>query len=221
MITAHSGCDGTGMNTMEYLEHAVRTPVDALEIDVRRAGDGRLVLGHDPAGEDTQLPLEVAFRFLADKAVRINCDMKHAGMADDILDCAERCSVASSRIIFTGVIDAQMRRQTDARVFVNAEELMPEFNAPPVGPEAVAALINRCKEAGYRTVNLDHRLCDERLIQAFREAGIGLSAWTVDDPDRIRALLESGVMNITTNLTAEALRAASEAAPPPPASALR
>ena len=206
MITAHSGCDGTEMNTMEYLKYAVSIPVDALEIDVRRSEDGALVLGHGPAEGSAQLPLETAFRFLSDKVVKINCDMKEAGLSNDILDCARRCAVETRRIIFTGVIDEHMTRQTDAQVFVNAEELIPGLDDSPLRPESVAALIRRCREAGYSTVNIDYRQCDDAMIQMLRKAGIGLSVWTVDDPEKIRAFMNEGVRNITTNLVKEACR---------------
>ena len=203
MITAHSGCNGTKMNSMAYLEYAVGIPVDALEIDIRRAASGRLVLGHDPA-EDGALALEAAFRFLSDKTIDINCDLKHAGLASDVLDCAAQCGVAVRRIIFTGVIPERPVRQAGARVFVNAEELIPGFDVPPMRPQRIEALIARCREAGYAVVNLDHRLCDAQLIRACREAGIGLSVWTVDDLEAIRAFKAMGVVNITTNLAAEA-----------------
>ena len=35
MITAHSGCEGTGIDTMESIEKALEFGADAIEIDVR------------------------------------------------------------------------------------------------------------------------------------------------------------------------------------------
>ena len=205
MITAHSGCDGTGANTMNYLRYAAGMPVDALEIDVRRTKDGGLILSHDLAADAPPVTLEEAFRFLADSSLMINCDLKEHGLEDDVLDCAKRCGIERSRIIFTGVASNHPRRRPDARTFVNAEELIPGFDRPPVTREMTEELIRLCREAGYGVVNIDYRVCDSRFMSACRDAGLGLSLWTVDEPDWIGRFRETaGVVNITTNCVAAA-----------------
>ena len=206
MLTAHSGCDHTGMNSMEFLEYAAGMPVDALEIDIRRMRDGTLALAHDPAEDGSPVTLEAAFRFLSAHDVRINCDLKQPGLGDDVLACAARCGVDEGRIIFTGVMTDCVRRHPGARAFVNAEELMPGFDGQPVTPERTEELIRRCGEEGYKVVNLDYRICDARFMEACAKAGIGLSLWTVDDPELVRAFRDAGAANVTTRRVAEACR---------------
>ena len=201
MITAHSGCDGTPMNSMEYLRHAVGTPVDALEIDVRRAQGGALALSHNPVSGAPGLTLESAFRFLSQWNVQINCDMKQPALEQEVLDCARRCGVGQSRIIFTG---RAFGRYPDARVFVNAEELVPGFDGQP---GTTAALLRRCREEGYDVINLDYRLCGERFMRACARAGVALSVWTVDDIQAIGMLREAGVFNITTHIVRQVFQA--------------
>lgn len=46
LITAHSGCDGTPDNSLEFVKHALSCGVDAFEIDVC-CRDGRLFMSHD------------------------------------------------------------------------------------------------------------------------------------------------------------------------------
>lgn len=46
-ITAHSGCDGTPDNSLEFVRHALQTNADALEVDVRKTKDGILAISHD------------------------------------------------------------------------------------------------------------------------------------------------------------------------------
>ena len=100
-----------------------------------------------------------------------------------------------------------MARHPEARVFVNAEELIPGFDERPGDPELRAALIARCGEAGDDVVNIDYRICGAPLMRACREAGIGLSLWTVDDLDALEAFQKcDAVVNITTNRAAEACR---------------
>jgi glycerophosphoryl diester phosphodiesterase len=44
-----------------------------------------------------------------------------------------------------------------------------------------------------------YKIVTPRLVQALREAGGDLYVWTVDDPDRIRALEALGVTGVITN----------------------
>ena len=202
MITAHSGCNGTRMNTMEYLEVASSLPIDALEIDIRRSKDGRLLLTHDPIREQPLLTLDEAFEFLLEKSVVINCDLKEYGLEEAVLECADKYGIRN-RIIFTGsVTDCMnfMKNHSDVQVFINAEELVPDIHKK-TGPDM---LISRCKYAGYQVINIDYRICDDRLLNGCKRAGIGLSVWTVDDIEMIKRLRAIGVVNLTTNLAAEA-----------------
>ena len=41
MITAHSGCDETPENSLEFLRTALQSEADAVEVDVRKNGEGR------------------------------------------------------------------------------------------------------------------------------------------------------------------------------------
>lgn len=45
MLTAHSGCEGTAMNSVSYIRAGIRACPDALEVDIRMS-DGLLVLDH-------------------------------------------------------------------------------------------------------------------------------------------------------------------------------
>ena len=43
-ITAHSGCDGTPDNSMEFVRYALASEGNCLEADIRRNRDGELIL---------------------------------------------------------------------------------------------------------------------------------------------------------------------------------
>ena len=63
MITAHSGCDETPENSLEFLRTALQSEADAVEVDVRRNGEGKLILSHDETQKDA-VTLEEAFRMI-------------------------------------------------------------------------------------------------------------------------------------------------------------
>ena len=204
MITAHSGCSGTPANSMEYIEKACQLPIAALELDIRCRFGGELLLTHDPIADAPLVRLEDAFAYLSDKKIKINCDLKEYDLEDSVLKVADRCGVDRDRIIFTGsVTDAKvfMQAHKGVCVMINPEELIPDFYAelPKAKEETMRSLLSICKESGYTAINVNFRVMDDGLFAMCDDAGIAVSAWTVDQEEDIRRLCEKQVVNITTN----------------------
>ena len=209
LITAHSGCDETGKNSMAYLRHACTLQVDALEIDIRKAGDGRLLLSHDPIGTDPLVSLEDAFTLMAEHSrhdLRINCDLKEYGLEDAVLRTADTCGLKRERLLFTGSVTDCMHARSqwpDVEIFINAEELIPGFYEPFLAgrrdTDIFPELLKRCREARMQVLNINYRVCPEEVVQLCRKEGIGLSVWTVDDPVEVRRFAEADVVNLTSN----------------------
>lgn len=204
MITAHSGCSGTPANSMENVRYAAGLPVEVLELDIRRHPGGDLLLTHDPIADAPLVRLEDAFKYLCDKKIRINCDLKEYNLENAVLEAAERSGVARDRIIFTGsVTDAKnfLKKNKDVCVMINPEELLPAFYQDILADkeQTMRALLDACREAGYTTININFRVMDDVLFAMCAEAGIAVSAWTADEEAYIRRLYEKQVINITTN----------------------
>ena len=206
LITAHSGCEQTEMNSMEYIRLASSLPIYALELDVRRAADGTLLLTHDPIGEKALIPLAEALDFLASKDISINFDLKEYGLEEDILRLTKEKQISGNRVIFTGSVTDSMhfvKRYPGITVFINPEELIPDFyeslGTPGSKPEFFSRLIALCREAGYDTVNVDYRILDEEAFSMLDRSGIRISAWTVDNPEEMRRMEAAGVVYLTTN----------------------
>jgi glycerophosphoryl diester phosphodiesterase len=64
--------------------------------------------------------------------------------------------------------------------------------------------LDRAAASGDVAVNPWDHLIDEALMRRCAELGLQVNAWTVDDPDRIRALAALGVHSIITNEPAHA-----------------
>ena len=209
-ITAHSGCEQTEMNSPEYLRLASELPIWALEIDVRRAADGALLLTHDPIGEKKLIPLTEGLEFLSSKDIVINFDLKEYGLEEDILRLAEEKKIPESRMMFTGsVTDAMdfVKKHPGVTVFINPEELVPDFyemiRRPEAREETFSKMIGLCRSAGYDTVNIDYRALDKAAFSMLKNARIKISAWTVDDADDMRRMEAAGADYITTNRPSE------------------
>ena len=78
-VTAHSGCEGTPDNSLEYIEKALALQVPVLEVDVCVRNDGTPVLLHaQTAGDGEGVLLEDALRRIAEASAfaRVNLDLK-------------------------------------------------------------------------------------------------------------------------------------------------
>ncbi len=63
----------------------------------------------------------------------------------------------------------------------------------------VAAVVASLVEAGHRALHPHDAIVDRVLVDACRAAGIEVNVWTVDDPERMRALAAIQVDGICTN----------------------
>lgn len=210
LITAHSGCDGTPDNSLEYIRHAVTLPIDALEIDVRKTPDGTLVLSHDeilPDGSNVLCTLDEAFALIAPTDLAVNCDLKPAGLEKAVMDLAEKHGLLQ-RLIFSGTVSTAIRQEQPeifekVQIYINCEELVPEIEtrlhagqAP--GDELLMQSLRICAERGFHVLNLYYKLCTPAVVKLAHELGVGLSAWTVNEEAAIKTMLPYGLHNMTS-----------------------
>ncbi len=105
MITAHSGCEGTGIDTMDSIEKALEVCADAIEIDVRSDPFGNLRISHDPLSLESYLIknlLEEVFEKIRHTSMKINFDLKEINALYKTIEAAEKFDFPSERLILTG-----------------------------------------------------------------------------------------------------------------------
>lgn len=205
LITAHSGADGTPDNSLDYVRYALQSAADTLEVDVRRGPEDVLAIGHNEVDETSPTLREVFTLVSEHPSMRVNCDLKEEGLEPEVCRLARECGMAG-RIIFTGIAEAAWFARDPAEgceVWLNLEIYVPDVyqnykDIPDFDLEAAEKIVEVCTGAGIRVVNMDHGLATERFIEALAEKGIGVSAWTVDDPEMLEWCLSHGVRNITT-----------------------
>lgn len=212
ILTAHSGADGFPDNSSAYVRHALASGADALEIDVRRGGDGVLRLGHDSTDDALPTLAEVFAQLAQTPGKRVNCDLKEHGLEEAVCALARERGLAG-RVILTGSSDADLYaaspllRET-AELWVNIEEYVPGVYEPRdwtldlllAAAEEILAVCARCS---LSTVNVHYRLAVPPFAARLAAAGVGLSVWTVNEEADIRRFLAAGIHGLTTrNLTA-------------------
>lgn len=214
LITAHTGADGMPDNSLEYVRYALTTNADALEVDIRPVDDGTLVISHDEAGLDA-VPLAKVFSLIAaHPSMKVNCDLKVAGLEERVFRMAVTCGL-SGRLIYSGTVDAGLYSHSEllrenVEIYLNVEEYVPGLyrnyrDIPNFELQVAARMAEVCHANGIRMINIHQWLVTRRLIEVLAKEGIGVSAWTVNEPAELEWFLRSGVANITTRNLQQAL----------------
>lgn len=199
MITAHGGALGTGRNTRRYFDNIDKYRADALEIDIWKR-NGVLYLSHLPAlfSIKNKITLKEALEIVKMAGLKVNCDVKKKGITADVIALAKEVGVQDN-IYFTGAVTLE-----DSKIVDAGEVWLNTFNFKDIGitPENAAEIkkiIDATGNPRFRGINIHKKYATDEFMKAAKEAGLGLSVYTVDDAAEQARLLAFGPDNITTN----------------------
>ncbi len=219
-ITAHSGCEGTPRDSRESLEIALQLRADVVEVDVRQAPDGTLVISHDwqSAYQNVLTLEEVITRVTADGTIRLNCDLKEVQAAQDVLHMAGRLGLSTQKLILSGSLSPSALRADPAisrhcSIYLNIEELLGELvgvasqenglslwmqlrdSIQDISPY-LQPVSRICRQLKVEALNLPYFALTEPCFKLVDE--IPLSVWTVNEESMMQHLFRLGVKNLTT-----------------------
>jgi len=188
---------------------AAASVADGVELDVRRSGDGRLVVSHDPFIGD-HVVHETPWATLAEIDLGGG---HHPALLDEVLAAIPGTPAQLEvKNWFTdpgfepdhriALETAQRARPGDLVTGFNPETLAAvrrDFPDVPTGLAMQAPLqlqdaIALCLDEGHTALVPHHELLVERL-----ETDLEIYPWTVDEPRRAIELVELGVTGIITN----------------------
>lgn len=214
LIIAHRGASvAHPENTVEAFVGAAVLGADAVELDARRTADGAVVVHHDDTLPDgrvivtmarVELPASVpslAEALDACDELIVNVEIKNwpdeadfdpsEAVADAVVDEVERRGVASRIVV------SSFHRPTIDRVRSRSPELATAYlHALQDGPTALAEVV----EHGHPLLHPWYGWVTEELIATAHDRGVGVNAWTVDDPEVMARLASWEVDGIVTNL---------------------
>jgi glycerophosphoryl diester phosphodiesterase len=216
----HKGADAVHAgNTIESFEAAAELGVDMIELDVLRMRDGKLVIAHDYLDADRRQPLSLvdgldAFTRSPLDRIELDCDLKLPEGEEDLVRALRERSLVERAMISTMELPSLERLRGLDR------ELRLGWTYPKVGrdwsrrrwarPAVAGALVlmrrrlpriaaRTLPRLGVQAIWPYWPLITRRLVEATESVGVEVIAWTVDDPDRMRALRGLGVQGICTN----------------------
>lgn len=200
-LTAHSGCLGTPLNSLPYIDAALASPVEFVEVDVRLDSQGELVLSHDVITRRSPglLTLASVWSRVADAGLAFNLDVKEVAVLEPLAWFLET-RVSEPTPVVTGC-DAGW-----VALWANLAPRVPVLLNVLVGPgpeesfetwEArIVAEALACRAAG---LNIDHRLVTASLVQRARLAALSIEVWTVNEVVDLTRCLALGLDGLTTD----------------------
>ena len=211
LVVAHRGASAAHPpgNTVAALRAAGPLGADWVELDGRLTGDAVLVVHHDPALPDGRLVSELPAGELpswvptlgqaieACAGLGLNVELKSDGNEDPgVLVEATLSGLGGldrERLLVSsfdwGLLDALRGRAPDLPTGLLV-----------VDPTSWLEPVVVAREGGHRTVNVGHGFVDLDLVTRAHDAGLGIHAWTVNDPDRMRELVRLGVDAVITDV---------------------
>lgn len=223
-VLAHRGASADHPeNTIEAFVGAREQGADGIELDVRLSADDVLVLCHDahlPDGrmvrevQSADLPTSVpslAEALEATEPLFTNIELKNL-RSDPDFDAAEGLSTAVAGLITA--FDAHSRVLVSSFDIEAVLRIRATDPAVPIGwlvwgQADPVQLIGRVEAHNMQAIHPHDLLVDASFVRRAHDIGAEVNVWTVDDPDRGRALVEMGVDSIITNTPAlmiEAIR---------------
>lgn len=227
LIYGHRGARGEAPeNTLAGFRRALEAGVTRVELDLRLARDGELVVIHDESVARTTGARGLVEHLSAAELARL--DARRAGP-----DCADPQPVPTiARVLeeFPGLQHLQLEAKPvgAAQRALMAERLAALFRDFDLGERAVVTSFDRellaalhalepgiplglvsdrsrpdplpvAMALGARLVVLHWKLCSEQRVRAAHALGLQVSAWTVNDDVRVRRLHQLGLDSLVTD----------------------
>lgn len=221
-VLAHRGAWGAAReNTLEAFRHARALGAHGVELDVRRTGDGVLVVHHDPALPDGRVLAELpradlpawvpTLEAALDECTGLLVDAEIKNLPTEPgFDPDEAAAAATAELA--------RRLGVAGRVVVSSFSLASVDAARAAGAGVATGWLTLAAydqldalalaaEHGHDALQPRHEAVTPELVAAVHARGMQVHAWTVDDPDRVRWLADAGVDVVITNVADVALAA--------------
>jgi glycerophosphoryl diester phosphodiesterase len=206
-LIGHRGCaDQYPENTLLAVRESA-PHVDMVEIDVQRCGSGELVVFHDDEldrltdasgsvsttdwgtlseltvlDSDQRIPLLTALLEAVPSDTAVNVELKHEGMADEVLEAA---GAVDNEVLFSSFSPTALRelreRDADAALaFVT--------NESPGISRSIAA------DLDCVAINPDYEMVlGTSFVADAHDEGLAVNAWTIDDAETAEQVIDAGV----------------------------
>ncbi|MFQ5453743.1 MAG: glycerophosphodiester phosphodiesterase, partial [Candidatus Zixiibacteriota bacterium] len=221
IIIAHRGASlAYRENSIEAFETAISIGADAIEFDVRRTGDGILIIHHDPELFETGLTisdsqytdlekqcnyqnfhlptLEETLKLCSGK-IALDIELKETGYEKDVVSQVFKY-YHPANVIFKSFIDTSVHKiKTIAPQSLTC--LLLGIDDPIPLKKRIGELfpVSRLKNCQVDFVSPNWKLLKFRFLNRMKTANMPVIVWTVDDIHLAKKLMSQDVAAIITN----------------------
>lgn len=230
-VIAHRGASRAAPeNTVAAFRKAHELGATWIELDVRRSGDGQLVVHHDPRFKDgrsvattlgddrpSHVPL-LGTALDACAPLKVNVEIKNSREEDGYDPAAAVVAPTVDLIVATGwrdrVLVSCFDRPTLDAVRATGAGLATAFltESCPVDRDDRRDWLAGLAADGHSALHPWFPLVDEELVADCHDAGLAVNVWTVDNPELMARLVAWGVDGICTNVPDVAVAVLADAA---------
>ena len=214
-VIAHRGAsDAAPENTVEAFRLAAELGADWVELDARLSADGVVVVHHDAHLPDGRLLVDLTLDEMPDSVpslaealeacdgMGVNIEVKN--LPDDPDYDADHAVVDA----VAGLAQAYLGPERTLISSFNMDSVDRMHRVDPSLPCAwllfqmtdPTSVVERAVAHEMAAIHPFDNLVDAALVRRAHDAGLAVNVWTVDDPDRLAALVEMGVDGICTNV---------------------
>lgn len=218
LVIGHRGASAAAPeNTVEAFVLAAKMGADGVELDVRLAPDGRLIVKHDPlphggpeddaAGADVLDGFPVLSTILAACGdLLVNVEIKNSIDEDDHDPSRAVVEPTIAEMRLHGAparwIISSFDWATIERCRVVASDIATAF----LVVDATDAIIARTAAAGHLAIHPWEPSVTTQMVERAHAAGLAVNTWTCNDADRLVELEAMGVDGVCTDVPDVALR---------------
>jgi glycerophosphoryl diester phosphodiesterase len=142
--------------------------------------------------------VEVAARAKRRMLLEIKVDAakaRYPGIEEKVLAILDRHAMTASTVVMS----------FEAPTWLRVRELRPEvatcalYSGRALARTSLSAELDTLRAAGVRFIGVEHTVVDAAAVKQAQEAGIGLGAWTVNNPADMRRMIGAGVTILITD----------------------
>jgi glycerophosphoryl diester phosphodiesterase len=215
-VIAHRGVHTTGAaeNTMQAFQLAIEAGADAIELDVRRTGDGELAILHDRDRAGVALdscsldefesrtgfrpPLLRDVLGWAAGRIALDVELKEEGYAEQVAPLLADFVAAGGELLVTSFLDPLLARLA---------QVAPSLRLGLLIMWSAQRASQRALDAGASVVLPEMKLANELLISEVSDTGLELIVWDFMAADDSGLLADPCVAAVITDDVAGALAA--------------
>jgi hypothetical protein len=204
-LTAQSGSDGLADNSMEFVVFFCdKQEISAIKVDVRMNKEHQLVLHHDTleAGQH-YVALEDVFAYIArvNSPIRINCDLKEAGLEEAVYGLAEKYALWP-QVELSGTVACRHLAKWSNQILMNIENGMDDsLHGDRIGrwgENVLLEALTKLSRSQAKIININHQLFTDAVQVRGKQLALEFSLWTVNDMHAIGNYEKENIYNITT-----------------------